>query len=295
MSIAFFTTFSKLQSEGTPQLSPTDTDLAILDIRASSGGFATFGSAGSVMGLCFEIKDPSETVYIGLSQSADQLAIISLFGSYDWQIIGPGGGVVHGPFNVGLATQNGNDYNRIVAGPDALVGAAGYSTTGGYTFTPGAAGVYCIEFDNTNTEYIRNLDITIADAAGNVIPGRLYSQSWALRTPCSDETACTSADPFAKPFEAAIYILTNDNFVHEVDYSNSGFRGLSFVLAFNASGPGSSGNVIIDRRSVNGLNTTNPDFKVFVNPPDSTCYAPPVTGSIVTEPLIDNCTPGSVA
>ena len=137
LSIAFLTTPFKLQSEGTPQLSPTATDLAILDIRASSGGFATFGSAGTVMGLCFEIKDPAETVYIGLSQSANQLAEISLFGSYDWQIVGPAGGVVHGPFNVGLANQNGNDYNRIVAGPDALVGAAGYSTTGGYTFSLG--------------------------------------------------------------------------------------------------------------------------------------------------------------
>ncbi len=294
LSIAFLTTPFKLQSEGTPQLSPTATDLAILDIRASSGGFATFGSAGTVMGLCFEIKDPAETVYIGLSQSANQLAEISLFGSYDWQIVGPAGGVVHGPFNVGLANQNGNDYNRIVAGPDALVGAAGYSTTGGYTFSPGAAGVYCIEFDNTNTDYIRNLDITVADAAGNVIPGRLFSQNWALRTPCSDETACSSADPFAKPFEAEIYILTNDNFVHQIDYSGSGFRGLSFVLAFNDSGPGTSGNVIIDRRSINGLNSTNPDFKVFVNPPDPTCYEPPILGGIVTDPLIQNCTPGSV-
>ena len=55
------------------------------------------------------------------------------------------------------------------------------------------------------------------------------------------------------------------------DFNNSGFQGLSFTVSFGDRGPGNSGDVMADRRSVNDANATsnNADHMVFLNDPDN--------------------------
>ncbi|MEL6987826.1 MAG: Ig-like domain-containing protein, partial [Bacteroidota bacterium] len=282
-----------LKSEGTPQLSPTASDYALIqisDFALSNNPFAFFGSYGTSRSICFTVKDVSETVYIGLGQQVDGAAN-PVTDAYDWRIVGPSG-PVHGPFTLTPANANGNDYNTLVAGPD-VVNGAGYSTAGNYTFNPTEPGLYCIEFDGLlqtqlTGAFLRHLDITIVDGGNIVQDGRLFSENWSLRTPCSTVNNCPPGDPFAEEFQGTIYALTTDNYVHLVDFAGSGFRGLTFDLAFNNSGPGTSGDAILDRQSVNGVNATNPLFRMFLNPPDQDCYTPPVVAEIAAPPIIRN-------
>ena len=210
--------------------------------------------------------------------------------SYDFRIVDELGNVVHGPFTVDPTNANGTDYDDVVAGPD-LGGGIGYDVSDPmYHFSPGATGTYCIEFEltNPNTGGFRNegivwWDVTVTDAADTPQLGRLFSENWSFRNP-------TDGDPdiFNQPFRGTVYVLTDGGFVHEVDFENSGFRGLTFRLAFNTSGPGMTGNTDIDRRSVNGVNATNPQFKIFLNDPDPDLYTEAGIGGIVSGPFLQS-------
>jgi len=323
--LSFFIVFN-LTAEGSVELNPTGTagdpcanpniDVGALamvrlySINADFPQFAGFGSYGTTNSICFTIKDPKEVVYIALSGAATSSGTCN--GGFDWQIVGPSG-TAHGPFTLTTATANGNDFGDVMAGPDVF-NAAGYSTAGNYTFQPTEAGEYCIEIDNYISDaHLRNFDISVADcpgAAGNIIPGRLFSQNWAIRTPCSSTIISCDEDPnvtalfggfqpFQNPFDGKIYVLTSDNFVQEVDFGagsafGEGFRGLTFSLSFNLTGPGNTGNVIDDRQSKDGSNQTfaNPNlFDVYLNPPDPECYDEGMCGEIIFGPFLNCATP----
>jgi len=306
-------------AEGTPELNPNGTagnpcgapntqvgDLAMLCIQTNQGGFATYGTYGTTQGLCFEVKNPGEVVYIALSQETNSDGTCD--GGFDWRIVGPSG-VASGPNTLDATNSNGDDLGPIIIGPDAIA-AGGYDTSGPYTFVPMEVGLYCIEFDGatfgTTDGYLRNFDITVADAAGGTpIDGRVFSQNWSIRTPCTSPMIACQGDPavlaliqgfraFQNPFEGTVYAITDDNFVQQVDFSPmgsgfaTGFRGLTFRLAFNINGPGSTGDVILDRQSKDGADSTavgSTLFPVFLNEPDPACYEEGRCGEITVGPL----------
>ncbi|WP_284283484.1 beta strand repeat-containing protein, partial [Portibacter lacus] len=289
-----------ITAEGTPQLSPTINDLALLSINGGFGiasDFAYFGSNGTTQSLCFEVKDASEVVYLGLGLEVNNLGNTGATPGYSFRIVNSSGMVVH-TGTVTSANANGNNYNELVNGPNIGAMTGGYDISNAqYVFNPSTSGTYCIEFDRTtfdgsstgaNGGYIRNFDISVANMSGNIIPGRLYAQNWAFRTPCNPSFGCTSSDVFAKSFEGKVYVLTNDNFVQSIDFAGSGFRGLGFRLAFNGSGPGMMGDPELDRQSLNASGSTNPEFKIFVNDPDPNCYEAPILGEVVGSPSIVN-------
>jgi len=307
----------QLSAEGTKELNPNGTagdpcanplvnvtDLALLSIRSGQTNFAPYGSYGENNSICFEVKDINELVYIALSSEADGTGICA--GGYDWRIVGPSG-VANGPNSLTAANANGNDFGPIMIGPDAIAGAGGYDTSGPYTFVPTEVGIYCLEFDHTTfgtNSNIRNFDITVADQAGAAINGRVYSENWSVRTPCISDLIDCATDPntvtegniaFQNPFNGIIYVLTDDNFVQMVNFSGGanefgdGFRGLTFTLAFNRTGPGNTGNVELDRQSKDGSDqsSANPDlFRVYLNPPDPSCYEPGICGEISAGPIL---------
>jgi len=330
-TLLFILLSTNLNAEGTVQLNPNGIagdpcvnpnidvgDLAMVrlyEVNVNFPQFAGFGSRGTTNSICFTVKDPKEVVYIALSSAAGNGGECNPT-TFDWRIAGPSG-VAHGPFTQSQATANGNDFGPVMSGPDVF-NAGGYSTAGMYTFQPTEAGEYCLEIDNyTGITYLRNFDITVADcpgAAGTVIPGRLFSQNWAIRTPCvSSIINCTNDpavsgqfagfQPFQNPFEGAIYVLTDDNFVQEVDFDSggafgTGFRGLTFSLSFNITGPGNTGDVLADRQSKDGSNQTfaNPDlFDVYLNPPDPNCYEEGICGEIIFGPILDCALPLCIA
>ena len=294
--IKFYSTFLclflalGLSAEGTKQVSPTEDDWALLQLRE---GFANYGTAGTSAGMCLEILNANEEVYIGLSMLGySNYRTISNV-SYDFRILDEMGNVVHGPFTVDPTNANGTDYDDVVAGPD-LGSGMGYDVSDPmFHFSPGAIGTYCIEFDLTTektggffNEGIVWWDFTVTDAAGTPQLGRLFSENWSFRNPTDNDP-----DIFNQPFKGMVFVLTDGGFVHEVDFKDSGFRGLTFRLAFNTSGPGMSGDLVLDRQSVNGVNATNPQFKIFLNDPDELLYTEAGIGAIVSGPFLKGTGP----
>jgi hypothetical protein len=266
----------KLVAEGTHELSPTASDSAMLHTNAMGfGNFASYISFGTTSALKVRIKNFStDSLYVGLSAEADDFGAQN--SSYQFRILDPTGAVAFGPFTIGLANNNAGTWALAYNGPD-VNGAGGYSTnTGTYPysrFKPTMNGDYTIQFDDGSPFNIVNIlwyDFTVR-SGGVPQTGRVYSKNWALRTPpimANTPPECQ----FDRPFNGVFYSYTTDGFVSKIDFNGSGFQGLSFTVAFGDRGPGTTGNVMEDRRSVKGVNATDSAavHLVFLNDPDNT-------------------------
>lgn len=277
-----------LSAEGTKQVSPTENDWVILNLK---NGFASYNSGGTGKGIAIEILDSSEEVYIALSRLANGNFRDVGDSPYEFRIRDSVGNIVHGPFTVDPSNVNGDIYNEVIAGPD-LGSGIGYDVSDpAFHFSPSFVGTFYVEFRMPNTfapsGYINEgpawWDFTVIDAVGDTKLGRLWSKNWGFRTTCDN---CPNI--FSQPFNGEVYALTNDGFVHQVDFKGSGFKGLSFALAFNRTGPGSTGDIEVDRQSVNGLDASNPEFKIFFNDPDSLLYEEPSIGGLLDGPDLSN-------
>ncbi len=289
---AFFAFAQSVYSEGSRQLSPTANDIVLLHTNAS--GFANFAAydGDPLSRLNIHIEDFStETVYIGLSAEADNNGNLTPPGTFWFRIKDPDGVVVHGPFQVTTSNDNAETWALATAGPDVIDPVNGYQTAGvNYAVfdpsTVGKNGDYYIEFSESQNAPQNNIinilwyDFTVV-AGGTEQPGRLWSNRWALRTP--QETGAAPECEWDRPFNGQFYSYTIDGFVSLVDFSGSGFQGLSFTVAFGEFGPGNTGNVIEDRKSVNiGDSTaTAADHQVFLNDPDPSVYpsSPDICGT----------------
>src|SRR5688572_30494795 len=271
--------FGKMNAEGTAQLSPTPSDSAMLHTNAPGfGNFASFSSLGTASALNVEIKDfTTEKLYIGLSAEADDFGV--LFSTYTFRIVDAMGNVVHGPFVIGTANDNADTWLEAASGPDIL-DPMGYSTNTTMfpysVFMPSANGTYTIQFDDGAAGNIANIlfyDFTVVSNMTTEQPGRLWSRNWAIRTPPINATQLPECQ-FDRPFNGVFYSYTMDGFVSRIDFDSSGFQGLSFTVSFGDEGPGTSGNVIEDRRSVNDANATanNTEHQIFLNEPDTMLF-----------------------
>lgn len=286
--ILVLVSFVSLYGEGTRQVSPTEDDWVILNLRY---GFAGYGTGGTDRGIAFEVLDASEEVYLGLSQLAYGNFRDFSTSSYEFRILDANRNIVHGPFTVDPSNTNGNVYNDVIAGPD-LGSGSGYDVSDPmYHFSPGAVGTYYLEFRLTMPVAAQGAfnegpawwDISVKNTAGVTQSGRVWSKNWNLRTTCDN-----CADIFSQPFNGEVFVLTDDGFVHYIDFKGSGFRGLTFALAFNKNGPGTSGDPVEDRKSVNGTDASNPDFKIFFGDPDPRLYSEPSIGGVQSGPDLAN-------
>lgn len=257
-------------AEGTKQLAPNSTDMVMLMTnRAEFGDFASYDGPESSR-LYITIKDVSEIVYLGLSREYSSEGVPQFLGAYNFRIKRAGdGAVVHGPFSINSAYANVQSWEAVASGPHALTGE-GYETTDArFLFEPDAPGDYYIEFDEV--VYIGHWDITVGKN-GVEVPGRIWSKNWAFRTPV-DEMEMPEC-LWSRKFNGQLFSYTADGFVTKIDFSDSGFQGLSFNVAFNESGPGTSGNFALDRQSVEGVNLTDniAQHKIFLQEPDINCF-----------------------
>ncbi|MEM9024778.1 MAG: hypothetical protein AAGB22_13610, partial [Bacteroidota bacterium] len=191
-------------------------------------------------------------------------------GSYSFSIKrAADGATVHGPYFVSAFVENVPDWASAV-GPAVLNDGVGYATDDErYVFAPGEAGLYYIEFQNVN--FIGYWDFTVAGANG-AIPGRVYSRNWAFRTP-----TVQNVDPecvWDREFNGHLFSYTTDGFVTALDFAGSGLQGLSFTMAFNRRGPGMSGDLAEDRKSVPNANVTETaaEHLVFLHEPDPVLF-----------------------
>ncbi|MGB3545986.1 MAG: PKD domain-containing protein, partial [Saprospiraceae bacterium] len=274
-------TWSDLAAEGTQQLASGPDELTMLLAGDSNfGNFAAYDGPESSR-LYISIAEAGETVYLGLSREFNFNGTPENFGSYNFRIRSAAdGSVVHGPYMVSAANENLTQYGDLLNGPGFIGNPLGYDVSSEeYHFSAPAAGTYYIEF--TDVRFIGLWDITIVNN-GTVKPGRIYSKNWAFRVP---ETNPVLPDcVWGAEFKGKFYSYTSDGFVTEIDFASSGFQPLSFNLAFNTTGPGTTGNAQLDRMSVENQNLTNSSAEhfIFLAEPDIALFPDGECGEITT-------------
>lgn len=273
-----------LYAEGTKTWSLSATDYSFLKVNtAGSYAFAGYGLPANKR-LYIHISDPeNEVVYIGLSSFVDENYITPLATAYQFRIKSPSGAIVHGPYAV--SSPNLTSYSMAAAGPQDIVGATGYPTTNAmWKFDPSGKGLtpgdYYIEFDRGGS--IRWFDITVATKgpSPSAINGRIWSQAWAVRA----NDGFGDGQYFDEAFNGVL-IAYDGKYATKIDFNNSGLRPLEGQFSFNQTGPGNTGNITNDRKSVNGVNATNPFHKTFLNMPDPAVYPLQVKGVMKNLPL----------
>ena len=311
--------FTSLFAEGTKELAPNPSDITALHLcHQPYNNFGGYGAPDDAK-LFVHINDPAnEQVYLGFSQWIYHIPTKDgefYNNTYYFRIVDPNGNIVYGPIPVSASTANTNTHALAVAGPAPVVGASGYTP---FTFTPGAgaiSGDYSVEFsNNANSPFtsfpetidgasgtielmaVKYFDITVATRAASptAIDGRVWSHSWAFRTPNILRGSDPNYTHYDRPFTGKVYSYTDLGFVNEIDFSTSGFRGLSFSLAFNEYGTQNTGNIALDRKSVPGSNAVLPQYQVFINNPDINVYPSGTRGTITDTPIIQNCNGGNL-
>ena len=311
-----------LYSEGTKELMPYASDVALLMIDNSVyGNFAVFDSDDEER-LYIHIADPdNEQVFIGLSRGYNSMS--SPFNSsallnYYFRIKDPNGNVVYSSTLINSTSANISTWDAARKGPSNIT-SGGYSNA--FVFDPSGnpSGDYWIEFSTSNTVegnteiYIPYYDITVATktVAPTAINGRIYSKRWAMvATPSipndtSGTTAPTSStsynDPtygyFWRAFNGKFYVLDPDEgLVTSVNFQNSGFRPYAYNIAFNSSGTSNTGVPTTDRKSISSALSVYPEHYVFLNDPDQSVYPSGTFGAFTINgnlPNIKGCGGGS--
>ena len=300
----------QVKAEGTKQLSPTSTDLVNLNL--CSTGYNSFGRYDGVdnQRLYIHIKNPStEQVFLGFSQPRTSAAYPCTTGNTTayFRIKNAAGTVVYptvGNANGQAITALIGGWANAVAGPNQIVGTGGYNAL---VFNPAgmAAGDYYVEFSKTQGAYnstafaLEWWDITVATKTPTpvAIDGRVFSKNWALYTPsinCSAPTAvCTSANQFGaydRAFNGSFHVYSpTDSVVTKVDFKNSGLQPIAFNLFFNDRGPGNTGNVAADRKSVVAVLAGTSLYPLFLNDPDPTDYPNGTTGQYGNDLFLVSC------
>ncbi len=246
-------------AEGIKELANGTTSYPVTEIGQNGWGVS---GASDDLKIYIYIEDPTtESVHLGFSTTGQTYNI------YD-----PNGVLVY------TNTTNGNASNvsEAIAGPTEVVGAGGY-TSQVYTVSSGSpAGNYYIEFSG-NVD-IPFWDISVAKAGNTYTEiGRVWSMIWFF-----DMGGWTSDDSF----EATLYAYSTEGFVSKVDYKGSNFRPYVFSIYYNDRGPGNSGNLEEDRKSVNGAEAGTASFPVFLNPPPEEIMPSASFGDLAGTPTI---------
>ena len=253
-------------AEGTKQIMPFDGGAEKAHITAPAVqqyGFAWLDCPEENR-LNIHIKEVGEKIYYGFQKTQ--------VNNRTFQIRDPGGNIVFG-MSMPPAGDAGYiaTHAEAVEGPSQIAGPNGYDAL---LFLPDTIGDYSIEFQASTT--LLYFDITVADTANAPIDGRIWSKAWQFST---------GTNP--GEFNGSLYVYADDGIVTNLDLN--GMQGIIFTVACNQFGcpdpvnPGS-----YTRKSVNGQNVV-PQFKIFVNDPDSTVYPTGTLGEISNLLITWNC------
>lgn len=302
-----------VNGEGTKELAPNSDDVTALYTNSDSqANFASYNSSSDSR-LHIHLDDPAnQQIFFGFSQQMNTSNGSDgnyLGAAFYYRVKDPNGNIVFGPIAVDASNANANTWTLAQNGPAAIDGT-GYTTTTDFNYIPAGgavAGDYYIEFSLSansrsfngsspnNYIAIKFWDITVATRnSPTAIDGRVWSKNWNLRTPSISQGSDPTYTFYDRPFNGVFYSYTDEGFVNQVNFDNSGFRGLSFVVAFNQHGVQNTGNIPVDRRSVESTNSTFPQYKIFINDPDNSIYPSGVIGNVSTNPIIVDCDPGNL-
>jgi uncharacterized protein (TIGR02145 family) len=276
-------------AEGTKQLMPDSTLPArILPAQGNVSGqqrdpFAIYNGTADYR-LYIHIKDSTrEKIYFGIG------AIVSGGGAVTWRIHRPDGSVIYSTTTPTGGAGFISGFNRAVAGP-SILNVNGYNAL---SVQPDVSGDYFMTFQiaNNSSREFKFFDITVVDTITHApIDGRVFSKNWQIRNP--------QVGPNWIHFFGKLFVYSNDGIVTKFD--PNGFDGRDFSLACNESGcypigPTMPANQA--RKSAEGRHTY-PEFRIFLNDPDSLVYPSGVLGTLVpNNPVcqgISNCNNGSI-
>ncbi|NNE15609.1 MAG: hypothetical protein HKN51_11570, partial [Saprospiraceae bacterium] len=289
LSVIFTVT---LLAEGTRELAPNanividgnnTNDIAALHIdNAVFNNFASFGNSNVNSRLHVHIADPlTEGIMLGFSGGhTNQTGGNPPQVNFEYQILDPAGNIVFGPILVTNTNARINNWSEAFNGPMQLNGTSGYDamevtaadlTSAGWT----TEGDYYIEFRNLmgGAFLIDYWDITVADFSSTTVEekkGRVWSFNWAF-------FAINDFGFPERPFNGSFYVCAPDPqnldaaFITEIDFNGSGFRPAAFNIAFNSFGTLNTSNIVADRRSQENVNSTTPEYAIFLNDPVDIC------------------------
>ncbi len=269
IALTFLFSFLSVYSEGTKEIYPNSNNVTRMVLRRDWDytNFARYNAA-ETQRLNFTICNNGEIAYFGFNGAENSNVKMRVRRASD-------GAVVFAERNLPTSGEGYiQDYNRAVAGPREIVGAAtGYDA---FQINGLAPDDYYIEFNTNDNDFeFRYFDITVATAANSPIPGRVWSQEWLLTT-----------RSFNNPFLGELYIYSDDGIVTSVDFN--GIRPYVFNISANPTGVKTTGDFNEDRQSVGGRQTY-PQYKIFLNPPDENCYPSGEFGQITGDITVSGC------
>lgn len=273
--VAFYLLGISAYAEGTKQLSPSFGDNGNIILDNGYSAFATYSTTtDDLYRLNISICEVGEVIHFGFRVPEDDIY---------FRIKDPNGNIVYGPTLIPNAAAAGRieDYAEAVAGP-SVIDAAGYSSL---SYTSTMTGDYYIEFNDgdantksSGTVSFSFFDITVLDPTStDVKTGRLWSREWNI--------TCNS---YTNEFNGSMFIYSTDGIVTEIDFN--GIMPYQFTIAANATGTQSTGNTSTDRQSQGG-NVNFPDYRIFLNDPDSVCFPTGVYGQLTAPTTITGCDP----
>jgi gliding motility-associated-like protein len=284
MVLLLFSASFCAMAEGTKEIMRNPAFNGRILFDSEFGDFGQFNT-NSADRLHIRIKEPGEKIYYGFGTS------ISSDGwnqetanDVAYRIVDPSGQVV---VSTVLQPLNGpgfiNSYLEAISGPD-LFDPQGYSPL---ELTCFKTGDYYIEFIYEDAfiggrREFDYFDITVADINNKPVPGRIWSKAWMFTV--SEK----GGSPYDNPFYGKVYILSDDGVVTSVDLN--GMRPFVFTLSANSTGVKNTGNAVEDRKSVPGK-STYPQYKVFLNDPDSLVFPSGSLGEFASPSTITGSQP----
>jgi uncharacterized protein (TIGR02145 family) len=263
--------------EGTKELMPSATNSTqILIANGNVGGqardpFALEGGDPDYR-LCIHISDSlHETIYFGLGATGGG-------GSVNWRIYAPDGTLAW-PVTPTLTPINDEPgyiatYDQAINGPQ-VISSEGYDPI---SLVPKFNGDYYMTFEvaNGSSRNFDFFDITVVNNASGsdvAVPGRVFSKCWQIHNPQNGANYYT--------FQAQMFIYSNDGIVTRLNSNN--FEGRDFSFSSNESGcykVDATHNVQKARQSQTTRHNY-PQYKIFLNNPDTLAYPDGVIGHLV--------------
>ncbi|MBI4649375.1 MAG: gliding motility-associated C-terminal domain-containing protein [Bacteroidia bacterium] len=277
--------YNNIFAEGTKQIMPLSTSKGKLEIYPNFSNFAYFGCAAEDR-LCVRINSTNETVYFGFGVVRD--ANDNQINDMHYQVKAPNGTIVMGGPTV-LVPSSGagfiSTYAQAVNGPVDIA-------PGGYTslsFTPTMTGDYYFEFEYANSIYSERrvfdfFDITVVNASAQPIDGRVWSKAWQFTVGAS----WNGLHMWEYQFDGTLYAYSDDGVVTSIDFNY--MQPYVFTVSCNETGCSATGDFVNDRKSVSGL-SLYPQYKVFLNDPDSLCFPSGNIGLFSAPSTFTGCTP----
>ena len=295
IAILFLLIYCQVYSEGTKELAPNAnilvTGISTPDIAALFIGNNRYGNFAN-----YNRNDAERLQVSILNASTESLMVGFSAGRFNNNIFGqtennaptqfrffvkdPNGQVV---YQSAIITENNaqiDTWEQAVAGPQGIVGPAGYSEiniSSADLMSQGwnGAGDFYIEFDrigSNNAFFIHFWDISVVDCnagACTARQGRVWSEQWALFSTAVSRTGSV----FSRPFNGSFFIVAPDErnpdagFVTKMNFDGSQFRAAAFSVALNSFGASFGGSIQMNRRSVFDENTIIGEYPVFLNDP----------------------------